>query len=1324
MKTLISTVGVLLLVSAAFAQTDRGTITGTVTDPTGAVVANASIEAKNSATSQTYTAGSTGTGNFTLSNLPAGTYELDVTSAGFKKYARPGVTVQVAETTRADATLEVGATSDTVTVNAEAPLLKTESGELSHQVDYTEADNIPLFNLNGSSNEGIGNIRDPLSVLSVMPGADFSSDYIARVNGLPSGTQAIRVEGQDATNGYQQMNNSAVQQSVDAIQEVSVQTSNFAAEYGQVGGGYVNYTMKSGTNQYHGSAYDYFQNSALDSGVPFTVNPTTGVGHIKDPLNRNDYGFTLGGPVRIPKLYNGKDKTFFFFNFEQFRQTVVTDNLIATAPLPAWTAGSSGQDANFSNILGLPFGPVGLGITPPGAGNPTGGTDLTGELFDPTTSHYVSSASGSGYVESPFPGNIIPFSRMDPSALLYQKYFIAPTSAGIVNNSLQPAFSNYRHTTIPSFKIDQNVSSKIKVSGYYSATWTYSPNANGYTNLEEPATPQVQHSQTVRINYDQTITPTLLLHLGAGLLDFDQPEYPPAVNAAQLLGWSASQTYPDNRFMPNLAGLSSFFEGGLAVGGLFGGPGVGFAADQDAKEYKPTANANMTWVRGNHTFKWGAEMVVEGFPTLSSSRANALYGFSGNETANPWEYTSTAPFLGPSNVAVFGSGFPYASFLLGAVDSLNASAITDSRLGKHEFGLFLQDNWKISRKLTLEYGLRWDYTNMLQEEHGTMQSACFQCPNPNLIPADSTTPLNGLVVYQKQFNQNYPYALGPRLGAAYQIDSKTVFRAGGGISYASSGYNAGLSTTDEDFYGSLAPEGTGQTLGGIAGQSNGGPGAIYFRDGNPFAPGNIYGNGPLTSPLSGVGGSYPSQTSSSGCGVAPLFATPCKPLDSPFITIDKGTGRPPRIFNWSVGLQREVIPNLLIEAAYVGNRGAWFTSPVLDPEAENGLTPAGLLANRSYGNTTGLNVNNPAQLALLSDPISSPAVIAAYPALANPNNVYPGFPSYNTLSQALRPVPQWVGVPPFLGPPLGDTWYDSLQVKLTKRYSRGLTVQGSYTWQKEEDLGISSASPYFTAGSGGGAPGAPGPVVVNDVNNRMQNKQLSSLDRPQVLTATFSYITQKTKFGGDGTGGKVLQALWKDWTIGGVLRYQSGQLIESPSANNNFLYQLGVGSQDNPALFSAPEGIENYVPGQPFFLVNPNSHFDPTKQLVLNPAAWTEPGPAQFGVSAPYYINNRWQRQPGESLSLARNFRVKEKYQFQVRAEFQNPFNRVFYPAPSSGNGTGTATAAGYANPFPVLGSTGGALSAGYGYVPAFNGGIAPFNIVPRTGQIVFRFTF
>ena len=230
-----------------------------------------------------------------------------VNAPGFKKYFRPGVLVQVAETIRIDATLEVGATTDTVTVNAEAPLLKTESGELSHQIDYREANDLPMFSLNGSGNEGIGNIRDPLSVLTTLPGADFKSDFEIRVNGLPSGTQAIRVEGQDSTNGVQQTNSQAVQQSVDAIQEVSIQTSNFAAEYGQVGGGYINFTMKSGTNQLHGSGYDYFQNTALNSGVPFTVD-TAGTGHVKNPLNRNDYGFTLGGPIKFRKFTTAKTR--------------------------------------------------------------------------------------------------------------------------------------------------------------------------------------------------------------------------------------------------------------------------------------------------------------------------------------------------------------------------------------------------------------------------------------------------------------------------------------------------------------------------------------------------------------------------------------------------------------------------------------------------------------------------------------------------------------------------------------------------------------------------------------------------------------------------------------------------------------------------------------------------------------------------------------------------------------------------------------------------------------------------------------------------------
>src|SRR5262249_9706212 len=258
------------------------------------------------------------------------------------------VQVVVAVDTRKDITLEVGQNTETVTVLDTAPLLKTESGEVSHRVTTDDADQLPVLTISGGSVVGaacgMGQIRNPLQVATLLPGVAFSNDNAMVVNGLPSNSEAIRIEGQDSTGNIwktiQQLSQGA---SVDAIQEVSVQTSNFAAEYGQVGGGYFNFTMKSGTNQLHGSAYDYFVNEALNAGLPFTdfgtQNPTKAGQHIRNAVRRNDWGFTVGGPVRIPKVYNGSDRTFFFFNFEQFRENRTTSNNITTVPTQAYRSG-------------------------------------------------------------------------------------------------------------------------------------------------------------------------------------------------------------------------------------------------------------------------------------------------------------------------------------------------------------------------------------------------------------------------------------------------------------------------------------------------------------------------------------------------------------------------------------------------------------------------------------------------------------------------------------------------------------------------------------------------------------------------------------------------------------------------------------------------------------------------------------------------------------------------------------------------------------------------------------------------------------------------
>jgi hypothetical protein len=858
----------------------------------------------------------------------------------------------------------------------------------------------------------------------------------------------------------------------------------------------------------------------------------------------------------------------------------------------------------------------------------------------------------------------------------------------------------------------------MKLSGYISVTETNSPNNNGFSPLLAPVAPDADRSYTYRVNFDDTLSPTLLYHFGVGLLYFNHPVYTAtsdfdaqaATVAAQGYGGAPGghtfAPFPANTYMPSFAGLNGtgFPAGGLALGTGFFAPAPGPSGfdESDLKDIKPTANTSLTWVHGNHTFKAGADMVLEGFPQQSSIRAFGEYTFSGQQTENPAEYN--VPGI------VFGSGFSYASFLLGQVNNVETSAINDSRLGNHTWGAFIQDSWKVSRKLTLELGLRWDYATLLQEQYGRMSDADFQGINPALASAEYPGGRAGSIVYGATNNGQplsnaYPFSLGPHLGVAYQIAPKTVFRAGGSVAYSSSPDNAFLSYSVANFY----------TIGS--------PGS--------FLPSSQLSNG---TPLSGAltptfpeYNQYPFPSSSTGCGSNGTLA--CVPPTSPFISIQKSSGRLPRIFQWSIGLQQEIVRNLMVEASYVGNRGAWFTAPLLDTQSFNGLTQ-NMLSHLTtegpgggglYGATSNMAFTNPADFALLSQSISSPAVINRFPALANPSNVYPGFPSTETLSQALRGYPQWFGAPPFLGPPMGDTWYDALQVKMTKRYSHGLTAQVAYTWSKSLTNAANSNTSYLT----------PNDPILNDPYNTPTIKQLSGFDQPEVLVISFSYTTPKVQSFGESAPGKAANWLARDWTIGGVLKYASGQLIATPSSNNCLYAVMGLGngvppcggSNNGVSVFGGTNPLENYVPGQPCLAVNPNGHFDPTTTLALNPKAWSDQSTATFGDAAPYYSDCRWQRQPAESLSLGRIFRIREKVQLLVQAQFFNVFNRVFYPTPTVETST-TAATTGAA--FPGSAVTAGALNGGYGYVNVVNGGVATYGIGPnpRSGQLVARFTF
>ena len=327
----------LVLVSTSIAQTGLGTITGIVTDPSGAVVANAPVEVKNTGTGGCRST-TTDTGNYSVQQLPIGNYDVTVTVQGFKGFNRRGLTLSAAQVMRIDIPLEVGASSESVTVTGEATLLKTENGQLVHNVTINQLDNLPILNVNGGgvAGNGTSGFRDPFALLLLIPGAAYASSSFS-VNGAPTNTQNILIDGQTAnhtgagTTGLTQQ----MQPSVDSIQEVAVQTSNYAAEFGVVGGGIFNVTMKSGTNQYHGTLYDYHVNEVLNAAQPYTGLKTT--------QRRFDYGGTLGGPVKIPKIYNGQNKTFFFWNWEQYLENDHITSTTATVPTAAYRIGDFSQ---------------------------------------------------------------------------------------------------------------------------------------------------------------------------------------------------------------------------------------------------------------------------------------------------------------------------------------------------------------------------------------------------------------------------------------------------------------------------------------------------------------------------------------------------------------------------------------------------------------------------------------------------------------------------------------------------------------------------------------------------------------------------------------------------------------------------------------------------------------------------------------------------------------------------------------------------------------------------------------------------------------------
>jgi hypothetical protein len=1253
MRSCLTLVCLFVIGLTLFGQGGSGTITGTVSDQAGAVVPGATVEATNTATGVVFSAVSTNTGNYTISQLPIGSYVVSTKVQGFKAYTHTNLALAATQVIKEDIALQVGNATEAITVSSEATLLATQTSDLTHNITLSQMDNLPLLGV-GVASSGPAGLRNPFNVVEALPGL-VASTYVPGYNTMNFDGQSvlpsIRIEGQDAT-PHALFYQSIAQPGVDAVQEVAFQTSNYAPEYGTTGSVLINFTMKSGTNQYHGSGYDYFVNEDLNAGNPYSVN-TSGVGKVRPRNRRNDFGGTLGGPIYIPKVYNGRNKSFFFFNYEEFlEKTLITQT--DTVPTPAYLNGdfsAISPNGTCSLCAGLGIPAAALGGTQV---DPLGNKLFANEIYDPLTRAAATSGplAGQGYA-LPFQNNVIPLTRFDPVTKnflsLLQTLGVKAQNSNLTGNYLGTAPSS-RYSVVPSIKIDHTLSTKDKLSFYYQET-----------NLQDQVsvgTPQGADGLPLeiggyrgtfitgwveRLNYDRTLTPTILLHAGVGYY------YTAYSDKAAFTSFDPGafglSGFVQHRQFPSITGMSSTY-GGMQNMGTLG------QIQSLYHDNKPSFNANATWVRGKHTYKLGAEVYLQGSP---------IQNFAGVTLATGTNATSD-PFTPANSLNGFTTGFGFASWMLGDYNSTNQTAPNDTRMGYQQWGLFLQDSWKVTRKLTVDYGLRWDLATQPHEQYGRLGQLDLTTPNANAggrLGATRYASTCGCQFYQPV----YPYAIGPRIGVAYQLDPKTVVRGGWGVVYTEVFGTAGALVS------------TNGTYPVTANSPSYVPAASQFV--NIETPGSIATPAfPVTDP-----NRYPLLGTVTGTPVIP----------------DANQNRPPRTNQFSFGVQREITRSFVMEASYVANRIAWLGSGNL---VSGG--PAGPLGNLSrispqqyaaYGLypypgtgpcTTGGGIcpsttyNNSNDRVLLATPISSNNVIQNEAAHGITNLLpYSGFPTSTPLMGILYPFPQFGALNPTTGSATGNSRYDSLQLKATKRFSHGLQAGGAFTFAKG-----------FTR------------PARQDFFNTQSNPWALQQIPARALTFNFTYTTPKAPF-----LNRIENAITTGWQIGGYMLYQSGQYLTPPaSPTANFLT-----SEDAR------------VPGQPLYNVDTNNihSYNPATTQVLNPAAWTAcPVNTTCPAVSTLYSDFRGPRAPTENMNLGRNFRIKERMNFQVRAEFVNIFNRTLLPNPIA------------TNPQNAVSKTAGINSSGFGVINTFaTAGSQPTTALPpyltgRTGTLIARFTF
>lgn len=1177
----------VLMYAPAEAQTATATLKGIVADAAGNVTPGATVTLTQNRTGLKRTITSDSSGQFSFVFLEPGAYTLEVQAPGFKGFRQASIQLEVAQSAELDIALEPGEISETVTIEGGQTTLQLDTGSsaLGGVVERTQIDALPLNGRNvfQLAQLELGVNSSPGS-RSALPSIGAGGVGELSINGGRTLTNELVVDGVPITNKADNL--PSLKPSPEAVQEFRIVTNSYSAEYGRTGGGSLNFSIRSGGTKLHGTLFEFLRNDALDATAFFSN--LTGAGKLK--LRFNQFGGNIGGPVWLPRFGSGgpsvqrQEGLFFFFNYEGLR--------LSSANLRRSTVPSERmRNGDFSELLGPVIPNVNV-------------RDTNGNIVPARVNMiYVPGAlvpagqSGAGS-RIAFANNIIPAAMINPVGKNIASSYPLPNSEGVRNPNGLGVTQNYVVNSPVTqsdnqfiARIDYNLSQRHQVYGRLIKDVNSAFNAGPFPGLLSgtQANPDQQtRPGSLVFDYVWTITPRVIFHANAGGTRFanDSITYSDGFDPTTL-------GFPS--YIANASGASRVFPSFNVVGYNPLGPTRNFG---NARNFQDTfsVNQDLTWLRGAHSIKFGA-----------NQRVYRIYNARPDDPAG--NYTFTRSFTART-VNDVQSGDSLASLLLGNPAAGRLAIVPLPAVQNPYHAFFIQDDWKVNRRLTLNLGLRWEadignterYNRLTNfDPNGSFPVSSLTVTFPAATGLGTRTlGLRGVVtpvgrggVENRNQYENDWNNWGPRIGLAFKLTDKTVLRAGGGIFYAST-TGGGFSTA------TLAISDLAETA-FIASLDNNVTPTPGTNLSNPFPNGIVQPPANFPGPFFGYG----QQT------------LPVKVRDI----------RQPKIGQWNLSVQRELPGQIIVQAAYAGSASIGLLS---GPTDINHLTPETLALGASVLNAT---VPNPfLQLPVDQRPAASSIL---------------GRPTV-TVAQLLRPYPQFGAIVSYNMNEAHST-YHSGQFRISRRFTDSLIFTAGYTFSKTiDDLSSISAGPTIQAPN------------YQNYYDRRANKSLSTFDVRHRFIGNFNYSLPF------GPGGRYLRdgaasRIFGGFALGGIVQAQSGFPLAVTSAANGLQGLAFVGSSGN--------GLRPNLIGDP--VIQGGSRSDRIQQW-FNVSAFQAPPALTFGNAPRTLPNLRGPGYLSANLSLQRNFNISDSVRLQFRTEAFNVFNRVNFTTPVAVLGAAT----------------------------------------------------